>query len=104
MNDKRLKDLRYTIYYKMSASVALNKVFYNDISNIILDYIIVNPRRVRYNKKVALNQFMGRWKMYKNILKGHNIKAILTSKMYFDHLEYMGFGKRFKMRTTFKLK
>lgn len=88
----------------MSASNALNKVFYKDISNIILDYIIVNPRRVRYNKKVALIQFMGRWRMYGNILDRHGIKAILTSSMYFDHLEYMGFGKRFKMRTTFKLK
>ena len=82
----------------MSVSNTLNKVFYNDISNIILDYIIVNPRRVRYNKKVALNQFMGRWSMCKNVLKRHNIKVKPTSKMYFDHLEYMGF------RTTFKLK
>ena len=82
----------------MSASIALNKVFYNDISNIILDYIIVNPRRVRYNKKVALIQCIGRWKMCKNILRRHNIKAKITSKMYFDHLEYMGF------KTTFKLK
>ena len=88
----------------MSASVALNKIFYKDISNIILDYIIVNPSRVRYNKRVALNQFMGRWKMYKNILKRHNIKAKITSSMYFDHLEYMGFGKRFKMITTFRFK
>jgi hypothetical protein len=67
INDKRLKDLRYTIYYKMSVSNTLNKVFYNDISNIILDYIMVNPSRVRYNKKVALIQFLGRWRVYKNI-------------------------------------
>ena len=88
----------------MNTSNTLNTVFYKDITNIILDYIMVKPSRVRYNKKVALIQFMGRWRMYKNIIKQHDIKAKMNSNMYFDHLEDMGYGKRFKMRTTFKLK
>jgi hypothetical protein len=98
IHDKRLKDLRYILYYKMNTSNVLNTVFYNDISNIILDYIMVNPRRVRYNKKVALMQFEGRWRMSKNIIRRHGMKAKMTSSMYFDHLDYMGFNTRFKLK------
>jgi len=69
----------------------LNKYFYNDINNIIIDYIIVDKNRVKYNKRAALNQFNGRWKISRKYNKGSD-----NPKYYF----YL--CNEISLRTTFK--
>ena len=94
------------------ASKLLNEIFYPDITNIILDYIMINIIDVKRNKLKALIYFIGcwnnhkRWGDYVNNRKrlGDYVEygaSMFLADMYDDHPV---FKKRYKTKKTFKLK
>jgi len=67
----------------------LNKYFYNDINNIILDYIICDKDRVKYNKKVMMNQYQARWHFAQRCYIKAGITEPMNIKMFLEHCVYM---------------
>jgi len=84
------------------ASILLNEIFYPDITNIILDYIIINIVDVKRNKLKALIYFIGCWNNRKRWGDYAEYGAsMFLADMYDDHPV---FKKRYKTKKTFKLK
>jgi len=89
----------------MSTTI-LNKIFYPDITNIIIDYLMVSVVSVKRYKIRTLIHFLGLWKRYK---KWHDKWVVGEQFNSIDFLiesyESKIFGNRYKRsKKTFKLK
>lgn len=88
------------------ATTILNTLFYPDITNIIMDYLMVSVISVKRNKFRTLKQFLGLWRNYE---KWHTkyVKSEPFNSLDFliESYESKIFGNRYKRsKKTFKLK
>jgi len=73
----------------------LNDIFYKDLSDLIINYIMIDKAKVKYNNHCARVQFLGRWQICSRYLRHYGVKTDMTARMYFDHCEEMGFRMGF---------
>ena len=67
----------------------LNNIFYNDITNIILDYYLKPKEAIQYNKFMMCRQLLSRWSFASSCYKKAGIKAPMSTTMFLEHCIYM---------------
>ena len=67
----------------------LNNIFYNDITNIILDYYLKPVKDIKYNKFMCCRQLLSRWSFAASCYKKAGVKVPMSLTMFLDHCIYM---------------
>jgi len=67
----------------------INQYFYNDITNIILDYYLKPKEAIKYNKFMNCRQLLARWSFAASCYKKAGIKVPMSTNMFLEHCIYM---------------